>query len=104
MKAETIVKILIENKNYDKIQTERLVPKIEALPEEIKSALVAWIESGKTVSPEYSGYTVEKILNIKPEMTVLAAYLALDWIRKDPKTAVKAILTPVMKFTPNNKK
>ncbi len=100
MKAESIIKILIEEKNYDKVQTERLAPKIDALPEDIKEALVKWVESGNVSSPEYNGYTVEKILKEKPGMTALAAYLALDWIRKDPKIAIKAILTPVMKFTP----
>lgn len=104
MKAEDVIKFLVEKKNYDRIQTERLAPKIDALPEDIKSALVKWIESGIVSSPDYHGYTVEKILKAKPGMTVLAAYLALDWIRKDPKTAIKAILTPVMKFTPNVKK
>ncbi len=104
MNAENIIKLLIEEKNYDKTQTERLAPKIDALPEDIRAALVNWINSGKISSPEYNGYTVEKILKAKPTMTALGAYLALDWIRKDPKTAIKAILTPVMKFTPNIKK
>ncbi len=104
MKAEKIIQILIEEKNYDKVQTERLAPKIEALPMDIKDALVKWIESGDIFSPEYNGYTVDKILKAKPGMTALAAYLALDWIRKDPKTAIKAVLTPVMKFTPNTKR
>lgn len=104
MNAETMIKKLIEEKNYDKVQTERLAPKIEALPEEIKADLVKWMESGTVSSPEYSGYTVERILREKPGMTTLAAYLALDWIRKDPKTAIKAITTPVMKFVPKTKK
>lgn len=104
MKAEKIIQILIEEKNYDKVQTERLVPKIEALPVDIKDALVKWVESGDVSSPEYNGYTVDKILKAKPGMTTLAAFLALDWIRKDPKTAIKAVLTPVMKFTPNTKR
>lgn len=104
MKAEKIIKILIEEKNYDKVQTERLAPKIEALPTDIKDALVKWVESGDVSSPEYNGYTVDKILKAKPGMTALAAFLALDWIRKEPQTAIKAILTPVMTFKPNTKK
>ena len=56
MKAEKIIKILIEEKNYDKVQTERLAPKIEALPTDIKDALVKWVESGDVSSPEYNGY------------------------------------------------
>lgn len=104
MKAEEIIKILVDEKNYDKTQTERLASKIDALPDEIKCTLVKWVESGKITSPEYSGYTVEKILKEKPGMTTLAAYITLDWIRKDPKTAIKAVATPIMKFTPDSKK
>ncbi len=103
MSAENIIKILVEEKKYDKEQTERLEPKIDALPSDIKSALVNWIECGEISSPEYSGYTAEKILEEKPGMTVLAAYLALDWIRNDPKTAIKAIMIPVIKFAPKTK-
>lgn len=106
MKAEKIVQILIEEKNYDRVQTERLMPQIDALPEEIKKALEEWLQNGTLTSPEYHGYTVEKILYEKPDMTVVGAYLTLDWIRKDPKTAIKAVVTPVMRFSPNinNKK
>ena len=32
MKAEKIIQILVEEKNYDKVQTERLATKIENLP------------------------------------------------------------------------
>ena len=60
--VENIIKTLIEKKNYDKVQTERLAPKIEALPEEIKEALNTWVESDKISEVEYNGYTVEKIL------------------------------------------
>ena len=94
MKVENIIKTLIEKKNYDKVQTERLAPKIEALPEEIKEALNTWVESDKISEVEYNGYTVEKE---KPSMTTLAAFLMLDWIRKDPKNALKALKQVVIK-------
>ena len=97
MKTEKIIQILIEDKNYDKVQTERLAAKIEALPEDIKSALVNWIENDTLESPEYSGYTVTRILAEKPNMTVVAAFLSLDWIRRDPKNALKAMKQIVMK-------
>lgn len=100
MTTEQIIQTLIENKNYDKIQTERLSSKIEALPADIRAALVKWVESGDLSSPEYSGYTVDKILSTKPGMTILAAFLSLDWIRRDPQTAIKAISMPLMKSTP----
>ena len=103
MQVEKLIRKLIVEQNYDPVQTEKLAPKIEALPTEIRESLIQWVKSGIVSSPEYSGYNVDKILKAKPGMTTLAAYLTLDWIRKDPKTAIKAVLTPVMKFTPNKK-
>lgn len=97
MKVEEMIKILVEEKNYDKMQTERLAQKIEALPDEIREALENWIKTDVMSGPEYSGYNVEKILALKPSMTVLSGYLTLDWIRKDPKVAIKAINQPMMK-------
>ena len=103
MQVEKLIQKLISEYNYDPVQTERLAPKIEALPSDIREALVQWVENGVVTSPEYSGYDVNKILIAKPGMTTLAAYLTLDWVRRDPKTAIKAVLTPVMRFVPNKK-
>ena len=104
MKAEEIIRILIEEKGYDKVQTQRLEPKIDALPQEIREALEKWMTTGVPESPAYGGYNVERILKMKPDMTVVGAYLALDWIRKDPQTAVRALATPVIRFVPGGKK
>ena len=97
MDAEKIIQILIETKGYNKEQTERLLPKIVALPSDIKNALDIWIEKGQIQSLEYYGYNVEKILKEKPTLTTLGAFLMLDWIRKDPKNAIKALNQKIMK-------
>ena len=104
MQVEKLIQKLITEQNYDPIQTQKLAPKIEALCPDIRESLVQWVNGGSGSSPEYSGYSVDKILKAKPGMTTLAAYLTLDWIRRDPQTAIKAVLTPVMKFVPNKKK
>lgn len=103
MTTNRIIETLINEKNYDRVQTEKVESKIDSLSSDIKEALIDFVESGNLTSPEYSGYTVERILKAKPGMTELGAYLALDWIRREPKTAIKAIITPVMKFTPKVK-
>ena len=91
MTTETMIKTLIETKNYDREQTERLDKKIDALSPDIRAALEHWMETDDTESPEYFGYTVNKILLMQDGMTVLGAFLALDWIRRDPKIAIKAL-------------
>lgn len=91
MTTKEIIRILIEEKNYDRVQTERLEAKIDALPEDIRAALENWILTGSTASPEYSGYTVDKILEKQPQTKIAGAYLTLDWIRRDPKNALRAM-------------
>lgn len=96
MTAKEIITKLIEEKNYDRVQTERLEGKIEALSEDIRTALESWLETGSLESPEYSGYTVEKILE-KRSYKEVAAFLMLDWIRRDPDNAIKSLNRPFIR-------
>ena len=69
MQVEKLIQKLITERNYDPIQTQKLAPKIEALCPEIRESLVQWVNGGNVSSPEYSGYSVDKILKAKPGMT-----------------------------------
>lgn len=94
MNTEQIIKYLIEEKQYDRIQTERLAPKIDALPEDIREALENWVENGSLESPEYEGMNVEAILKLQPRMKTVTAFLTLDWLRRDPQNALKSLRQP----------
>ena len=91
MTIKEITKDLIENKKLDAVQVERVSNKIEALSPDIREALEKWIETDNVSSPEYAGYDVNAILKAQPHMTVLGAYLSLDWLRRDPVAAKKSI-------------
>ncbi len=91
MTIQDIKKVLVENKKLDKVQVERVSEKIEALSPDIREALEKWIETDTISSPEYAGLDVNSILKAQPHMTVLAAYLSRDWLRRDPVAAKKSI-------------
>ena len=91
MTIQNIIKELVENKKLDKEQVERVSGKIEALSPDIREAFEKWIETDVIASPEYAGYDVNSILKAQPHLTVLAAYLSLDWLRRDPVAAKKFI-------------
>lgn len=91
MTIQDIIKKLVENKNLDKVQVERVSGKIEALSPDIRKAFEKWIETDAIASPKYAGYDVNSILKAQPHLTVLAAYLSLDWLRRDPAAAKKSI-------------
>lgn len=91
MTIQDIKKALVENKKLDKVQVERVSEKIEALSPDIREALEKWVETDTIASPEYAGYDVNSIMKAQPHLTVLAAYLSLDWLRRDPVAAKKSI-------------
>lgn len=91
MTIEDIKKALVESKNLDKVQVERVSEKIEALSPDIREAFETWLETDTIASPEYAGHDVNSILKAQPHLTVLAAYLSLDWLRRDPAAAKKSI-------------
>lgn len=91
MTTAKLIQMLIEEKHYDPAQTERLSDKLDALPADIRAPLEAWVLSGKLESPEYGGYTVHGILQKKPAMTEVGAYLTLDWLRRETDQARKAL-------------
>ena len=100
MTIKNIIKILVEEKGYDLEKTEAVASEIEDLSEDIRAAFENWLETDESTSPEYNGYTVEKIMEKKPDMTILTAYLTLDWIRSEPEEAIGALLTPIINFIP----
>lgn len=91
MTIQEIIKELVENKKLDKVQVERVSGKIEVLSPDIREAFEKWIKTDTIASPTYAGYDVNSILKAQPHLTVLAAYLSLDWLRRDPIAAKKAL-------------
>lgn len=91
MTIQDIIEKLVEDKKLDKVQVERVSGKIEALSPDIREAFEKWIDTDVIAGPTYGGYDVNSILKAQPHLTVLAAYLTLDWLRRDPVAAKKSI-------------
>ena len=93
MTIQEIKKALAEEKGLDRVQIEKVSGKIEALSPDIREALEKWIATDVPESPTYGGYDVNSIRKAQPQMNVLGAFLTLDWLRRDPAAARKAIGT-----------
>ena len=91
MTTQELKNALIE-KNHEADKVERVTDKIENLSPDIREALENWAKTDVFESPVYGGYDVKAIRKAQPTMTVLGAYLALDWLRRDPATAKMAIV------------
>ena len=72
-------------------QIRQVADKIQALPEDIYAAFEAWFATGELPDIQVEGQTVGGILKNHPERTVVGAFLALEWLRREPARA-KALL------------
>jgi hypothetical protein len=79
---------LVEQYGYSEAQARNTVTKLARSSEEIREAFWRWWQTGELDSPAIQGYTVKQIVDdhgINP----VGAYLALDWLRRDPQQARK---------------
>ena len=91
MDTMAIKKTLIEKFKYDEKQVEQVTSKIDNLSSDIKEALENWIMTEQIASPMFNGYDVNMVLEKKKELTILGAFLFLDWLRREPEIAIKAL-------------
>ena len=89
---------LIEKSDFKEAQVDEMVKKINTLSPEIYAAFEEWFQSGKIKDIEIEGYTVESLRMKNPKMNPIAAYLTLDWLKREPVKAKIAIEQPHIEF------
>lgn len=81
---------LVEKYDYPTFMVERTLEKVKKLDLEIYNELEKWFESGKLSDLEIGGYTVKMLID-KYRMTEVGAFLTLDWLKREPEEAKKAL-------------
>ncbi len=88
---EHLVKFLIEQWQYIPAQAPVTADKLEKMDKNIIDAFEQWLETGEfSDSPVFSGYN-PKILSEKVTIKPPAVFLLLDWIRREPIEALRAL-------------
>lgn len=87
---ENIKKILIE-RGYPEKAAETTASNIAKLSGEMKAAFQTWLNSSKETDLEAYGYTISGLMNRFKGMAYPAALLTIDWLKREPETAKKAI-------------
>lgn len=82
---------LIEEYDYPAFMVEKTLEKVEKLDSEVYNELEKWFESGQLSDIEIGGYTVKTLID-KYKMTEVGAFLTLDWLKREPEEAKKALL------------
>ena len=90
MNTGELKNILVEKYDYKKSQVDGVVEKIGRFPPDIAAAFENWMSTGEIDGLAVEGFTVRDVL-AKRKMQTAAAYLFLDWLRREPDEA-KAFL------------
>ena len=85
MEHAYIEKILKEE-GYPSFMVEQTAAKIDALQPSIKECFEKWAEDGLAPDIEVEGFTFRQLVEDQGK-TPVAAFLALDWLLREPETA-----------------
>ena len=87
----TLRKRLVEDLDCRESQVDGVVTRVEALAPDIAAAFEEWFRTGAIKEVEVEGYTVAALRAKKKNLNVVGAYLTLDWLRREPEKAKRAL-------------
>lgn len=76
--------------DYPGYMLEQTADKIERMDERIKAAFEEWVDNDVIPTIEIEGWSYNKLVE-KFKMRPVAAFLALDWLTREPEKAAKAL-------------
>lgn len=77
-------------RGYKEKQANTVSENLEKIDKKLNDALEKWLSDNIETDYEVEGYTILGLMR-KFDMTYPAAILTIDWIIKDPKTAISCI-------------
>lgn len=89
MNIEIIKKSLLE-RGYNQHETEILSEDLVSVHKDLLSCLETWIYSGKECDYTAHGISVKSLME-KYNLKYPAALLSIDWVIKEPNSAISAI-------------
>lgn len=86
-----MVQIIQERLHCSSTRAEAIEHELSSLSPELQPLLAAWLKSGECADDTmYCGYSVHSLMK-KYDMKFTGALLSVDWIIKDPESALKAL-------------
>lgn len=89
MERNKIISVLIKE-SYSEFMIEQTVSKIENLEPEIKEAFELWLSDGTIPKITLEGYSFKDLIH-QYGMKPIGAFITLDWLKKEPEKAAKAL-------------
>ena len=89
MERNKIIAVLIKE-SYPEFMIEQTVSKIENFEPEIKETFELWLLDGTVPKITLEGYTYKELIH-QFGMKPVGAFITLDWLKKEPEKATKAL-------------
>ena len=83
-------KLLAGRPEYTEVRAARIFQQLQSADEDILFAVNSWMEDGSEIDFSERGWNVAR-LKSELGMNYLAAVLTIDWLRKEPEDAIKAL-------------
>ncbi len=85
----------LKNRLLDELDTpahmvDGIIAKVQAFQPETAAAFERWFTTGELDDTEVEGFTVAGLMKAK-RVNPVTAFLWQDWLRRDPKTAQRAL-------------
>lgn len=84
--------LLVEKYDYKNSKVDGVIEKVSKFSEKVAASFEKWVTTGVIDDIEVEGYSIKSIVDKRP-MKIVAAYLMLDWLERDPKTAKQALIS-----------
>ena len=91
---DLLTKRLIEDFGVASLAAPLIANQLQALPTKTQTAFTAWWNNGELPTWEIEGWSHARLMNERG-MTVIAAFLTLGWLERDPLAAKRSLARPV---------
>lgn len=89
MERNKIIAVLIKE-SYPEFMIEQTADKIENFEPEIREVFELWLSDGTMPKITLEGYTFKDLIH-QYGMKPIGAFITLDWLKKEPEKAAKAL-------------
>lgn len=84
------LKAYIKDLGFDDFQAKEAIKKIRKMDREIKRAFATWFNKKTLPDIEVENFSISELID-KLNMNHIKAFLFLDWLKKDPIAAKRAL-------------
>jgi hypothetical protein len=90
MDAQSLILRLVSEFGYPQAGAQLVAGKLASCSPELQAAFLEWWNTGHFSEIQVEGYTVQRLMT-EHHMKPIAAFLTLDWLRREPQKALASL-------------